>query len=343
MKVRLLVIFILLVVVIGLSAVPFGTLGNIDTPDGYVMASRQFSINIGAYYRTKYVDKGNNIWGDDGAEFATTYQFRYGLWDRAEVGLVYTSDEYYYVNMKYQLFKETPTTPVITLGVDNLFSKVPADIQKAKADLGPDEHEKWEEISNSSEYEKNSFYVTLSKSLKLSDVPVLGKLQVYGTIGLGSNRFVGQRDLAKDFNGFFASIQYFPTEWFPKNNFSLFGEMSGHAINLGFNYEYSNFAVRAGILTLEEFIKENDENLTYAINFGYIIDSFSQQKGSTREVYDYISQEDAAKGPNYVKKQKVNISKKGVSDLLQQIKALRNASAQKEDKVNDLIDELDEE
>ena len=315
-----------------LVAVPFGTLGNIDVPDGFVMPANQGSFNIASYLRDGIQEDGSNT-----ADYEYNYviQAKWGLFDRAELGFVYTGDEVFYANFKYQLWQESFEYPGITIGVDNLFSKVGTDA----TDYEDDDFEDWEDIPQATTYEKNSFYIALSKSWALRDVNVLGDMQLYLTGGMGVNRFLGQRDIAQDFNGLFATVEYYPTEIFPKNNFSLFVEQSGHAINFGAKYILmNNFSFQYSVIEIEEFIKENQDNLKMAFNVSYNLTRWAETKTTKRGVFEA--------NPDRVQTQKQTIQP-GVnsgtgSSILEQIRALREAELKKQSELDSLIDELEE-
>ncbi len=313
-----------------LVAVPFGTLGNIDAPDGFVMPANQISVNFASYLRDGNTDLSSEV-----ADYEYNYviQAKYGLFDRAELGFVYTGDEIFYANFKYQLVQESFEYPGITLGIDNLFSKVASDYKDEEyAD------EDWQDIPQVSTYEKNSFYVAATKSWALRDVNVLGDMQLYVTLGLGTNRFVGQRDLAQDFNGLFGTFEYYPTALFPKNNFSMFVEQSGHAINFGAKYNWNNLALQYSIIEIEEFIKENQDNLKMAFNIQYRITRWADSKTTKQGVFEA--------NPDRVRTQRQNLEtttdQGSGSSILEQIRALREAELKKQSELDSLIDELEE-
>ncbi len=330
MREKFLLIMSVLLCINALVAVPFGTLGNIDVPDGFVMPANQISVNFASYLRDGNTDLSSEV-----ADYEYNYviQAKYGLFDRAELGFVYTGDEIFYANFKYQLVQETFEYPGITLGIDNLFSKVASDFQDEEyAD------EDWQDIPQVSTYEKNSFYVAATKSWALRDVNVLGDMQLYVTIGLGTNRFVGQRDLAQDFNGLFGTFEYYPTALFPKNNFSMFVEQSGHAINFGAKYNWNNLALQYSIIEIEEFIKENQDNLKMAFNIQYRITRWADSKTTKQGVFEA--------NPDRVRTQRQNLEtttdQGSGSSILEQIRALREAELKKQSELDSLIDELEE-
>ncbi len=331
MREKVLLIMSILLCINALIAVPFGTLGNIDVPDGFVMPANQISVNFASYLRD-----GNLKAGANAADYEYNYviQAKYGLFDRAELGFVYTGDEVFYTNFKFQLVQESFEYPGITLGVDNLFSKVGSDA----VDYEDENYEDWADIPQATTYEKNSFYVAATKSWALRDVKVLGDMQLYVTVGLGVNRFVGQRDLAQDFNGLFGTVEYYPTAVFPKNNFSIFAEQSGHAINLGAKYAWNNLALQYSVIEIEEFIKENQDNLKMAFNIQYSLTRWAETKTTKRGVFEA--------SPERVRTQTQTFEQGGNtgtgSSILDQIRALREAEQKKQTELNDLIKELEE-
>ncbi len=269
-KVKLLFLILMLLLVNVISALPFGTLGNIDVPDGFVSPANRIQVNFASYLRDGKVD-----FNDENADYEYNYviQARYGLFDRADIGFVYTGDEVFYANLKFKLIEENDEYPGICIGVDNLFSKVDTDYKKQL-----EEHpEELEDIQDADTYERNSFYVTASKAWAFTGVPVFDEMQTYVTLGMGVNRFVGQRDLAKDFNGLFGSVEFRPND-----SYSFFTEQSGHAINIGARYSWNNFDFQYSILEIEEFIKENDDNLKMALNINFNINNWVKEDTGKR-------------------------------------------------------------
>lgn len=314
-----------------LIAVPFGTLGNIDVPDGFVMPANQISLNFASYLRDNQSFSSN-----DPGEYEYNYviQAKYGLFDRAELGFVYTGDEVFYTNFKYQLVQESFEYPGITIGVDNLFSKVGSDA----TDKEDDDFEDWADIPQSSTYEKNSFYVAATKSWALRDVKVLGDMQLYVTVGIGSNRFVGQRDLAQDFNGLFGTIEYYPTEIFPNNNFNVFAEQSGHAINLGAKYTWNNLALQYSVIEIEEFIKENQDNLKMAFNIQYNLTRWASSKATKEGVFEANPERVRAQRQTFDN----NATQGTESNILDLIRAQAAEREEGNSKLNELLEELEE-
>lgn len=314
-----------------LIAVPFGTLGNIDTPDGFVMPANQFSINFASYLRDGLKEPGDI---EVDYEYNYVVQARYGLFDKGELGLVYTGDEVFYANFKWQLYQESLDFPGITIGVDNLFSKVGSDA----TDQEDEDYADWEDIPQATTYEKNSFYLAISKSWALRDVKVLGDMQIYLTGGVGMNRFIGQRDLAQDFNGLFGTIEYYPTSLFPKNNFSIFAEQSGHAINLGAKYLWNNFALQYSVIELEEFVKENQDNLKMALNVQYNLTRWANAKITDGETFKT--------NPDRLRAQRQTFDTATApgtgSSILEQLKAATAEREKANSEMNDLIKELEE-
>ena len=318
--------FLMFLIVFGVSlvnAVPFGTLGNINVPDGYVLPEGKIVVNFASYLRDGAVD-----FNDPNAEYEYNYVFnaKIGLFDKSELGLVYTGDEIFYANFKYKLVEESIEYPGVSFGVDNLFSKVGKDA----TDQEDEDYEDWEDVQDAHTYEKNSFYVTASKSFAFKGVPIFDELQAYITVGLGLNRFVGQRDLAQDFNGLFGTVELKPTEFF-----SMFAEQDGHAINVGAKYSWSNFDFQYSLLEIEEFAKENQENLKMALNIQYSITRWAKEKSSKSNRLS--SRKDK------VRKETQSFDQGGGgSSILDQIRALRSEEREKQSELNDLINELDE-
>ena len=322
-KVKLLFLLLCICFVSGLVAVPFGTLGNINVPDGYIMPANKIQVNFGSYLRDESTD------ANTGYEYIYVIQAKYGLFERAELGLVYTGDEIFFANFKFKLIEESMEYPGICFGVDNLFSKVGTDSQAQKH-----ENEDWFYVTDKTSYERNSFYVTASKSWAFRDVALVGDLQAYLTIGMGVNRFEGQSDLAEDFNGLFGSLELRPNDYF-----SLFTEQSGHAINVGTRYSWDNFDFQYSLLEIEELVKENQNNLKMALNINYNINRWASKKTTKKASFSKNNESIQTETQSFN-----NTNTGSGASLLERIRALR-AEQKKKQKQNDLdslIDELDE-
>ena len=331
MREKILLVMSILLCINALIAVPFGTLGNIDVPDGFVMPANQISINFASYLRDSQTLM-NNAPGE--YEYNYVVQAKYGLFDRAELGFVYTGDDVFYTNFKWQLYQESLEFPGITIGVDNLFSKVGTDA----TDREDEDFADWEDIPQPTTYEKNSFYLAISKSWAVRDFRVLGDMQIYLTGGIGINRFLGQRDVAQDFNGLFGTIEYYPTSLFPKNNFSIFAEQSGHAINFGAKYTWNSFAFQYSVIEIEEFIKENQDNLKMAFNVQYNLTRWASEKTTKQGTFEPNQERlrtqrqtfDTATAPG------TN------SSILDQIRAATEEREKANSDLNDLLQELED-
>lgn len=330
MKRRILLILSTLFCLNVLVAVPFGTLGNINVPDGFVIPANQISVNFASYLR----DEPADILGSQDYEYNYVTQIRFGIFDRAEIGFVYTGDDLFYANAKYQLVKESYQYPGVTIGVDNLFSKVGPDYQDTKHKNYAD----WEDIQDAHEYERNSFYISANKSWAFRDVAVLGDMQLYLTFGLGVNRFVGQRDIAKDIGGLFATAEYFPTALFPRNNFSIFVESAGADIHAGAKFTWRGLAIQYSALEIDEFIKDNQENIKMALNVQYNITNWVEDNVNRRGMFE------SSQHKVRVREQIFESTTEPVlgSDLLEQIRALRAEEAKRQSELDELIEELEE-
>lgn len=331
MKRRIILILSTLFCLNVLVAVPFGTLGNINVPDGFVIPANQISVNFASYLRD---EPAEDVVGSQDYEYNYVVQARFGIFDRAEVGFVYTGDEIFYANAKYQLVRESYQYPGITIGVDNIFSKVGPDYQ----DTNHKDYSDWEDIQDASEYERNSFYISANKSWAFRDVALLGDMQLYLTFGVGTNRFVGQRDRAKDLGGLFATAEYYPTALFPRNNFSIFAETSQADINAGAKFTWRGLAIQYSVLQLDEFIKDNQENLKMALNVQYNITNWVQTNVNRRGMFESSQYKVRVREQMYESTTEPVLG----SDLLEQIRALRAEEAKRQAELDELIEELEE-
>jgi len=251
-------------------AMPYSTMGNINIPEAYILPHKMVDISF-----TNYFIGGGVIEGNVGSIKDNLYDVsgsvRFGLFDRAEVGFVYTSTAGAFGNLKVRIINETEKLPVISFGITNLFSSV-SDFENEYA------HDA--EYTDRQDYISNSPFLVISKSLVIiTGVPLMDYLETSFHFGMGTRRFLGKGIVVRDFGGVFAGMDIKPSRFW---GFDL--EWDSQNINLGLNGFYKNFTLRAGLYELEDFfnVKGDNSSKKYAINLKYTLDKFSDLKASEK-------------------------------------------------------------
>ncbi|MBC8416131.1 MAG: hypothetical protein H8E11_06850, partial [Candidatus Cloacimonetes bacterium] len=148
---------------VALFSMPYTTMGNINIPDAYVLPHMMIDLSYTNYFVS---DDPNPDY--DGYHYAGN--LRIGLFDRAEIGLVYTNTAGVYGNLKVRIISETETLPALSFGILNLFSSV-SDFEKTDV---PEEYDFTDPI----DYIKNSPYLAVSKSLVIiTGIPIMDYLE----------------------------------------------------------------------------------------------------------------------------------------------------------------------
>lgn len=235
-----------------LNSFPAANYGNVRVPDAYVMPHTMARISllnyIGPEYGSRHADSDYN-WG---------LALNAGLFNYGEIGIVATGDEVVYAHLKARLLKESLMMPDIAFGIDNLFSKVPA---KHPGREHPD-------IGFPASYRRNSLYVSLSKTILITGIPVVGTLPTRVTAGFGGHRFHTSRRSLRDYRGPFGAVQIEPFK-----RLVVTGEIDGLNANAGFEYRMPNYGVQLAFYNVEDFIARS-RDLMIGINLSYVFDRF---------------------------------------------------------------------
>ena len=247
---------------------PYSALGNINIPDAYVLPHKMVDISY-----TNYFVGNGQVNGEDEDMYDFAASVRFGLFDRGELGIVYTSTAGIYGNLKFRLINESETLPALSFGIINLFSSV-SDFEKIElADEGYD-------FTDPVDYISNSPFLVLSKSMVIiTGIPAMDYLETSFHFGMGQRRFQGKGETVKDFAGVFWGMDIKPSRYW---GFDL--EWDSQNINLGLNGFYKNFTLRAGMYEMEDFfgIKDDLGSKKYALNLKYTLDKFSELKASEK-------------------------------------------------------------
>ena len=266
----LLLISILCLFNITLFSMPYSALGNINIPDAYVLPHKMVDISY-----TNYFVGNGQVNGEDEDMYDFAASVRFGLFDRGELDIVYTSTADIYGNLKFRLINESETLPALSFGIINLFSSV-SDYDLEEEIAGELDYD----FTDPVDYISNSPFLVLSKSLVIiTGIPAMDYLETSFHFGMGQRRFQGKGDFVKDFAGVFWGMDIKPSRYW---GFDL--EWDSQNINLGLNGFYKNFTLRAGMYEIEDFlgIKGDDGSNKFAVNLKYTLDKFSELKASEK-------------------------------------------------------------
>ncbi len=307
-----------------LVAAPFTSLGSaIRTPNGYVVPHTQFTGTFAAYTRDD---------GEGKLESKIVGAVSGGLWDRVEVGVVYTDDcdGLTFANAKVKVFEETPKFPAISIGVDNIGSSINED-----ADEIIDGSSDVQEHSYYSRYfEKNAFYAVATKSTVIRGLPVFSYIETVASVGFGSEqKYQGVGELSEDFSGLFASVLFRPNKWF-----GVIGEVDGSMVNAGLDINYNDFALRMALTELDEYFKGDESydklNFTFALSY-----TFNDYVNESKQPRVARSNKEAIRGTRVIQNQ----DQLGeTDDLLQELRAIRERRQKAQQELEDIRRILEE-
>jgi len=252
-------ILLVLVLTPALFAIPYSAMGNINIPDAYCLPHLMMEIS----YVNNFTDGISKKY--DGYDFATN--LRIGLYNRVEVGLVYTSTAGFYGNLKVKLLSETETLPAISFGLLNLVTKVKDSGSNPMAA---------QDYTDAISYIKVSPFGMLSKSIVIiTGIPMIEYLQTTYHLGLGARRFLGKGKYSHYFMGVFFGMDIKPSK-----HWGVSGEIDGQGLNLGINAYIDNFTIQAAAYQVESMAK--GDAYMFAINLQYTLDKFSDKKASEK-------------------------------------------------------------
>ncbi len=323
MKKIYLIVFVMLFIC-SLIAAPFTSLGSaIRTPNGYVVPHTEFTGTFATYTR----DDGNGK-----LESKLVGAISGGLWDRIEVGVVYTDDcdGLAFANAKVKVFEETVKFPAVSFGMDNIGSPIGRD-----ADSGDAPNRDVDKYGYYSRYfEKNAFYAVATKSTVIRGLPVFSYIETVASLGIGSKqKYQGVGDLSSDFSGLFASVLFRPNKWF-----GVIGEVDGSMVNAGIDLNYNDFALRMAFTELDEYFKGDDSydklNFTFALSY-----TFNDYVKESKQPRIAGSNKDAIRGTRVI----TNQDQLGeTDDLLQELRAIRERRQKAQQELEDIRRILEE-
>jgi len=312
---------------ITLWSMPYSTLGNINIPDAYILPHKMVDFSY-----TNYFIGGGMISGDVETIKDNLYDFsgsiRFGLYDRGELGIVYTSTAGVFGNLKVRLINETETLPAISFGITNLFSGI-GNYNK--------EDQPNTEFTDRQDYISNSPFVVISKSIVIiTGVPIMDYLETSFHFGMGTRRFHGKGSIVEDFGGIFWGMDIKPSRFW---GFDL--EWDSQNINFGLNGFYKNFTLRAGMYELEDFInvKGDESSNKYAINLKYTLDKYSELKASEKRKKTSSVQQRAIKRVSPSGEEVYDEDSNPLRDELEQIRQRRKQAEKELEEIRKLLQE----
>ena len=266
MKKKIVVSCLFLMILSSIFAVPYASMGNINIPDAYILPHKMIDLGYTNYFVSDIGYGASDVVEDmEGYDFAVTSRF--GLYNRAELGLIYTSYEKLYANVKIRLINESETVPALSVGAVNLFSGV-----------SEDDLEEGVDFPDGRELLSNSPFIAVSKSIVIvTGLNGMNYLETTFHGGIGGRKFQGQGDITKNLSGMFLGFDVRPSKYF-----SLDLEMDSQNINLGINAYIQNFVLRAGIYEIESIMGVNERDTRIALNLGYTFDQFSDVKAAEK-------------------------------------------------------------
>lgn len=320
---KIIILFFILCFYTGIFAIPYTVLGNVNTPDAYVLPHLMAEINY-----TSYFVNDEPAFGDDDIHYAQGGAISMGILNRGELAVVAASEDNYYCNAKVKLFTETPQYPSLAIGVDNMFTRF--------SDKG--DNQTVGDLPDRDDYIKNSPYFVLSKStLILTDIDFMRELETVFHFGVGARKYHGKGSTTKHAGGFFGGIDFRFSEIIGSNI-----EFDSRNINLGVDIFYQNFTFRAGLFEVEDYFKIKGENSGYkfAINLKYTLDAFSDVKAKNKDrMFESNTSTGRTRAYQSFKDNKQPVSNDPVLEELKKISERRKKAEKELEEIKKLLEE----
>lgn len=250
-----------------LLAIPYTASGNVNVPDAYCLPHLMMEFSY-----VNYFTNGGNYPGAtkpyEQYDYAGVY--RIGLFNRADLGLVYTSTAGFYANLKVKVIDESDIFPGFAIGCLNMFSEV-----KDSGDKYVSAKYKYPDALN---YARFSPFGVISKSvIMVTGMNSMQYLESTFHLGLGARRFRGRGQYNSYATGIILGMELKPAKWL-----SFGGEIDGQDGNLYMNLYIKNLTLSAGIFHFEDLISKSLGD-KFAINLTYTMDSLSEIKASDKK------------------------------------------------------------
>lgn len=316
-------LLLLLVLASSMFAIPYTSMGNVNIPDAYVLPNMMMDISF-----TSFLTSNGVVQGDPEPYDAFDYagNFRIGLFDKAELGVVYTSTAGVLVNFKLKLISETEVLPAFSFGMLNLFSEV--------TDPGTNDFSDIYEYPDPVDYVRYSPFLVLSKSTVIvTGIAGMDYLETTIHAGMGARRFRGRGNINTYVNGLFGGLDLKPSKYW-----SVDGEIDGQDVNIGLNFFFKNFTLNACVFRLED-LASGKLGEKFAFNLKYTLDAFSELKIDERRTKAstsrYIQNRAVPGSGSYYEQGGTNL----LQEELEQIRQRRKQSEKELEEIRKLLQE----
>ncbi|MCF7793871.1 MAG: hypothetical protein K9N09_08870 [Candidatus Cloacimonetes bacterium] len=264
---KIILMIVMIMLISGLSAIPYTAMGNVNIPDAYCLPHLMMEFSYVNHFTENETYPGATGPYDE-YDYAGVY--RIGLFNRADIGFVYTSTAGFLANIKLKVTDETEVFPGFAIGCLNMFSEV--------SDSGDQSTSSAYEYPDGINYVKFSPFGVMSKSfIMVTGMNSMQYLEARFHLGMGARRFRGRGEISHYFTGIFMGAEIKPAKWL-----SFGGELDGQNVSLNLNLHISNLTLNFAIYKFEDLIRSSNRN-NYAINVSYTMDALSEIKASDRK------------------------------------------------------------
>lgn len=261
-----------------LTAIPYTASGNVNIPDAYCLPHMMMEFS----YVNLFTENGTYPGATEPYdEYDYAGVIRVGLFDRVDVGFVYTSTAGFLANLKMKIMDESPYLPAFSIGCLNMFSEV--------SDSGGQTVSSEYEFPDGIDYVKFSPFGVMSKSLiMVTGMQSMQYIETTFHLGMGARRFRGRGDVTHYFTGIFMGAEIKPCNWL-----SFGSELDGLNVNMNLNFHISNLTLNFAVYKFEELIRSTNGD-KFALNVCYTLDALSEIKASDKrrkvQISDYNNQ-----------------------------------------------------
>ncbi len=249
-----------------LAAIPYTASGSVNIPDAYCLPHLMMEFS----YVNNFTENGKvpgQLEPYDEYDYAGV--FRIGLFNRADLGFVYTSTAGFLANLKIKIIDETEVLPAFSIGCLNMFSEV--------RDNGTNVMSPEYEYPDAVDYIRFSPFGVISKSMVMvTGMRSMEYLEATFHLGMGARRFRGRGTYNAYATGILLGVEIKPARWL---NFGF--EIDGQDANIGLDFNFKNLAIGFGLYRFEDLVLA-DLGEKFAINIKYTLDALSEIKASDK-------------------------------------------------------------
>lgn len=264
---KVIVLFLAVLLSSVLTAIPYTAMGNVNIPDAYCLPHLMMEFS----YVNLFTEDGTYPGATepyDKYDYAGVY--RIGLFNRLDLGFVYTSTAGFLSNIKVKVTDESEIFPAFAVGCLNMFSEV--------SDGGGKFISTEYKYPDGIDYVKFSPFGVMSKSvIMVTGMNSMQYLEATFHLGMGARRFRGRGDYSSYATGIFMGMEIKPARWI-----GFGGEIDGQDANLHLNINIKNLTIGCGVYHFEDLINKSLGD-KFAINLSYTMDSLSEIKASDKK------------------------------------------------------------